>query len=612
MIMSLLAIGLCVLVLGVWAARGFLSSMIHMVCTLIAGAVAFASWEPISYFLLDFAKDGSQVLRDTAWALGLALPFAATLAILRLITNAVIRSNATTVRAIDMVGGGLCGAVSGIITAGIIVISIQFTRLDTEFWGYRPIEYTGSGSVERSSPLIFPVDKITARTYAYFSTQSLVNDEDTSLERLYPDLDIVPTSLRTTFGDGKAKNTLHPDDFEVMARYTVGEGRNLPIDQLLADRWGAGAAQKATTPEGGSYPNGSTIQGFAIKFNAGSKESNGQVVFGNAQVRLVCTDSEGTSWTFFPIAAVMQAEAAKLTLRRFRFDAPDVYFASVGGSSHSGFGVEFAVPPGFTPVALYVKNVRVMANEGRLAVPAAQYATTAERDNAVADGSLANLAGANLEVAENKYGGKTPGEVAEGPVSVRFDPTKFDDTTGLRISDRLPFTLHLTTVRGLTIEDEQKKNIISRGMQAFSREELSNIPLERSLQVQRLSVTNDTIIVQIDVSLGKQMSYISRPNLIEDDSKPVNLVDSNGTTYEPVGYVYENSADGSKTVSYDPGRPIMSLRELPGLSKSRPNDKLMLIFRVSRGVNLKTLGIGGETLAEFKPPILLNQPQGAN
>ncbi len=167
-------------------------------------------------------------------------------------------------------------------------------------------------------------------------------------------------------------------------------------------------------------------------------------------------------------------------------------------------------------------------------------------------------------------------------------------------------------MRGLTIEDEQKKNIISRGTQAFSREELSNIPLERTLQVQRLSVTSDTIIVQIDVSLGMQMCYISRPNLIEDDSKPLNLVDSNGTTYEPVGYVYENSSDGSKTVSYDPGRPIMSLRELPGLSKSRPNDRLMLIFRISRGVNLKTLGIGGETLAEFKPPILLNQPQGNN
>src|ERR1043165_2747152 len=140
MVFSLVAIAVVGVVGYIWCTRGFYSSFLNMVCVIIAGAIAFAFWEQVALKLMEMSPQQGLMsfLGSNAWGLSLALVFAASLAILRAIVDATLRANATCSTVADYVGGGVCGAISGILSSGILVISIGYMRLDTEFMGYQP------------------------------------------------------------------------------------------------------------------------------------------------------------------------------------------------------------------------------------------------------------------------------------------------------------------------------------------------------------------------------------------------------------------------------------------------------------------------------------------
>lgn len=89
MIFSAFAI-LVVLLSGyVWMLRGFFSALLHLVCTVAAGAIAFGFWEVLANLLLD--QGGA--LENSAWGIGLALPFALSLIPIRIVFDKLIPAN---------------------------------------------------------------------------------------------------------------------------------------------------------------------------------------------------------------------------------------------------------------------------------------------------------------------------------------------------------------------------------------------------------------------------------------------------------------------------------------------------------------------------------------
>ena len=78
MIMNILAIAILGGVAYAWGAKGGFSSLLNCICVVLAGAIAFALWEPTANLLIENAgKTGfSSLLADIAWGAGLALPFA--------------------------------------------------------------------------------------------------------------------------------------------------------------------------------------------------------------------------------------------------------------------------------------------------------------------------------------------------------------------------------------------------------------------------------------------------------------------------------------------------------------------------------------------------------
>src|SRR5882757_4289866 len=117
MLMLLFTLAIVGVTAYIWCTRGFFSSLIHMVCVIAAGAVAFGVWEPVSYFLIkSFPERGfGSALGEMAWGLGLAVPFALTLAILRGVIDKLLPFNAQVEGPANYIGGVICGLVSGVI-----------------------------------------------------------------------------------------------------------------------------------------------------------------------------------------------------------------------------------------------------------------------------------------------------------------------------------------------------------------------------------------------------------------------------------------------------------------------------------------------------------------
>src|SRR6185295_6649521 len=256
MVLGLIAIGFTLAIAYIWVLRGFFSALIHLLCTVAAGAVAFAVWEPVSNWFLEKSPASGfwSVIGDSAWSLGLALPFVVTLVVLRIAMDVSLRAQCKLVPMADYVGGGVCGLLAGIISSGILVMSAGGFRLDAELMGYQPLAHQKTGNVTRQGGLLLPVDRITGSIYGTLSKTAFY-DSDDSLGRYYPDVYLVPGTLRMNNNDGEARNTLRAADLRIDARYTVGEGRNLPINELLSDQWNPGP-QRATDQFDKAYPVG--------------------------------------------------------------------------------------------------------------------------------------------------------------------------------------------------------------------------------------------------------------------------------------------------------------------------------------------------------------------
>jgi len=169
----------------------------------------------------------------------------------------------------------------------------------------------------------------------------------------------------------------------------------------------------------------------------------------------------------------------------------------------------------------------------------------------------------------------------------------------MRITEMLPFVIQKGQHGNLELDEENNKNIILTGDATMGLEVLQNRGLEKPIQIQRLLTTPDTIIVQVDVSAASKMSIAGQVRGQQRPEPPPALFDTNGTKYEPVGYIYQDET--KVVVSFKPGEPITSMTQLPNLSRSRPAQKLSLIFRCSRNVNLKHFGLGNKALGHLRP-----------
>ncbi len=603
--MNLLVIVIVGALTYLWVTRGFFSALINLVCVITAGALAFAFWESTALFLLAKApRTGfASFLWQSSWAFGLAIPFGISLALLRAVLDKVLPSNTVLEPAADFAGGGVCGLGAGLITAGIVVMSLGMLRVDRNFLGYARISQQG-GNNQSTTKLWVPVDDLVASLYGKASMGVFATDD--ALALYYPNVADVPEMLRSSEGGGKAMNVMIPASASVVRRYRVGvEGT--PLAQLIGPDQFENREQQAADFQGERFPAGSTLQGFTVQFAPSAREKNGQIVIGGTQIRLLVhgADDAGNSVAkdLFPVAAISLAAATPVRYGRWRFDAPNVFISSVGGASETLFTFEFVVPPNFQPVGLYIKGVRYdidpagaqFRENGGTAFRA--FDSVAERDTRLPNGDLSGqvIAYTPDELDLLNGGGPPPQEtVATNGVLTRNSIANFIVQKG--------------THQGLEID---RNNKIVQGQATFEEGMLQGRGLDRALRINQFqNPAADTAIVQVNVSVDSPNEILLA---VDEGARPtdrVQLVDTFGNRYDPVGYIYKERT--FVTISYFPGAPITALRDLPELSRSSSQQELYLIYRVSAPTTLASFEVGSVVIQSFmqEPLEVATQQQG--
>jgi hypothetical protein len=576
----------------VWCTRGFFSALIHMVCVLVAGAVAFGVWEPLSLLILKQSPESGTMsfLSGVAWALGLAVPFAVTLAILRVSIDKILPANAQLSTTGDYIGGGVCGLVSGVISAGILVLSVGYLRLDPEFMGYRSVDFGDRGSVVRSPGNLRPwVDRVTAGVYSHLSLTTMRTSTPLAVYR--PELDTDPGAMRITF-EGRSRNTVKRDGFSFNGWYIVGDqARPAPIERLLRDHW-IQTTQKAVDVTGEPIDRG-YLAGFLITFNSKAREKVGQVVVGNAQLRLVVqsTEDESDAKALHPVALIGRTNSpVRVEYARFRFDSSESFICSVGGESEAKMAFEFAVPEGYKPIRLYVKGVPVDLEDEPSFERPKKFADPSERDQAILSGSFAGMGDIGPILGPD-------GKPIELPAE-----NQATEVNPVQVTINLGFVIQKGTEGGLEVAQEGRSGYAIRGGRAvLDPRRLQTQGLDPKLAINRYSVDETTAVVQVEMSPRMRSAEFMRQLDEAPKDKPPALYDTNGNRYEAVGFFYRDSR--RVELSYDKQTSIRGLNAMPQVSRNNPDRQLRLVFVVNNGVEIREFRIGDVVMETYSPPI---------
>lgn len=590
-----------------WMPKGFFSAALHLVCTIVAGAIAFALWEPLSILLLRVAPTtgAGRVLLDSAWAVALGVTFSLAVILLRTATDSVIRKNANTSDQFNNLGGAVCGGLTGVICAGILTISLGTLRLGTQW----PLSVTYNDEAEGRGSIVFTknpmkpwVDVIVAKFYGMASSGALRPLDGISLAHQYPEgVHVMQAALRLTNSEGKGRNTLKPKDGTLNPKFdfVVGDPlRGSPLSSLLDnDKWGTGQ-HDVVDLHGNPIKNGYLV-GLAVDFGPGARESGGgaQIQITNAQVRLLTEDADGNTRSAFPVAVYFPFEGSSTRVGRMRFDAGSVenplVAASSGGQANAPFTFEFVVEPGFKPITLFVRGVR--------------YDVSGMLDRLPDTQKLAKVTGSDgrdqwlsrtYDPEDTVTSWDRQGQVVTRQIRIRPDNEQRASRgiplrdVGFTINNNLPFTLKAGETGGLGVQDVDGKNLITDGENTFNTESIKNaLTTERSLQVRQFQVPDDVRLVHLDIGTSSMLGLFSPLMTGHPRNMPPQLVDTNGAVYEPIGATFQDQT--LSYVRYTPSRPIRSINDLRfPPSQSNPDAKVSLIFRVSSGVQIRFYRIG--------------------
>lgn len=573
-----------IFVLGIgytWMTRGVFNSMLHALCVFFAGAIAFAVWEPLAMIFLGLSD--MPLVEAIAWGVSLILPFVVMMIVFRVITDKVVKANIRSATAVDYAGGALFGLISSGLTAGILVIAIGYMRLPSTFLGYQPVAYSternGAGSLVEGSKLWLPVDSITAMVYSNLSEGSMSSAQ--SLKTWYPDLTLTGYAARINPGEGAARNAITEDAFKVVSSYTVGT----PTDAMslsVGDHSFVDINGKAITPQMAGY-----VAGYVVEFGPKAKEKGskgGQVVVSNGQIRLLTEKKDGTTSTIFPIAAISESSKPG-QYGRWLFDSEDLFITSSGGKSRIPMGFEFFVPADETPIALYVKNIRVPVSSINATK---EFATASARENLIRSGAL--LTGEQV---------KREFELTEA-ITLGSDQrdVKYSESIGTVMPSQL------VKQRGLRINED---NEITEGSGKFISEEIGrkNTPQTKSLRVEKFTFGNSQRMIQVQVGSGIEGGFLSEAAKIAEADQPFMLIDTDGNEYEAVGFISEDQGTDIYEIRYTPGSTLSGFNEpgLPNISQSKDGQKLTLIFLVSTRVQIQYFTIGDVVQMIFDPPL---------
>ena len=535
MILNIAVIALVLFIAYWWANQGLFSAILHCLCVIAAGALAFAFWEPI---VVGFLLKGND-FDNYAWGMTLGGLFIAFLFVLRLLCDHFAPSNVRFPPAANLVGGGIFGLIAGVLTAGITCISCGLIQAPVEIMGYvgwaRAAD--AGGAPMQLNKMMLPAAEMTEKFYATLSRGSLSPFRSTPLAEYYPRLADSSLSLhRDSFSDGEARVAMAPDSV------TVGE---VLFDPAFA------------------VAEGSTAGTFAVDFtvDSGAFDAGEQFIISNAQVRI--TSDEKNPKLAFPTKFYQPMSDG--TSRLYPFDDISNFATSVPGEQDVKLTFLFPAdgfPAGKQPKFIFVKGLRF------------QLPTMTE-----------------ISDLETRLNGEETDVVEQDDSSA--DGGFVDDISNwIAVKNSiLPVQMNTNMASPMTHVVGKTGNFLSGGKGVYRIG--ATMSISRSQRISGFSHADGTELILLDVSRreGGIDLYGDGSAAIKALGRdvPLELVDSRGKGYKPTGYIWERTNDVE--LNYEPSKPIQKLSQLPSQPSSGEN-KLKLVFVVPLGTNITGVRLG--------------------
>lgn len=543
MILNVLVVAAIGFIAYWWMSQGALSAILHCVCVMVAGALAFALWEPIvvNYLLTGGAFD------NYAWGMTLSLVFAVLLLVLRVASDKLVPFDIPLQKYANMAIGAGAGIASGVLTVGILLIACGFIQgpVDLfEFTGYAR-DPKNQGQPAQLAKLWVDAPRYTESFFASVSRGGLSPGRG-SFATNQPGLAQMALSLhKDTFKKGDARTTIPPESVT---------GLELVFD-----------------PTGGS--NGSGV--YAVRFTVDTKAfDQGQFILSAAQARLA--DASSNPRVMFPRQFNQPMEDG--STRTYSFEDTGNFATTPPGQQSGTFVLLFDAPKsgpasGSSPrgeMNFFLKGLRFSFK---------QFPTES--------GGVARLTGSDA-----------------GLTAPAFDVTKedggfvFDAQDLVAVINTLrPVSLSTNDVKSLQFKTTDGGNFISGGTSTFPKG--ASVTISRNLVVKGFLCQPGTTIVMVDVSRGKERGmdiWGDRSPKVKEilSSAPLELVDKRGKGFRPVGYVWERLSDVE--ISFEPTKPFATVDALPSQPSSGENT-LRLVFIVPLGSEIVGLRVGKISVA---------------
>lgn len=319
-VFNLLVAGLVLLIAYWWGNQGFFSAIIHLVCVIVAGAIALALWEPLTVGLL--LRGG--FFDSYAWGFGLVGLFTVLLFVLRLATNRLVPANVHLPHWANLAGGLPVGAAAGVLTVGILLIGVGFVQSQREILGFVGYAVNSqSGQVSRVNSLWLPAHRWTAGFYGWASVTSLRSGRP--LQHYSPDLDHLAASLvRGSALGGRGSVSLAPNAATIQGAYQCPDLGRCAVK---------------------------------VSFGRGARDFGSMLTVSAAQMRLIAwPQGKAKPYVSFPLR--WSQEVKDGGIKTFQFDDISHNITSIPGRERSEVTIEFPFPAELQPRFIQIKGTR--------------------------------------------------------------------------------------------------------------------------------------------------------------------------------------------------------------------------------------------------------------
>lgn len=532
MVLSAIVVAIVLLIAYWWANQGLYSALLHFLCVVVAGAIAFALWEwvTVTFFLRGIRFD------EYAWGVTLIGLFAILLFALRLVADKFAPNEPRMPTALNYGLGAVFGLGAGILSVGVVLTGWGFIQASTDILGYEGFRRSqqASGQPTQTQPNLPPTLILNATELVFGSlSQGAFTpiDSDVTLATAFPRFaELAGSAMRDSFNEGKGKISIPPDSIK------VSDLAELPA-------LGQGA--------------------YSLRIDVTQAAFDRRTMFSlsASQVRLIGDDPSDPA-VAHPTEFGQQNTANDPLFYPYTFSDLTYFASSPSGAQSAAFYLVFpkSAMRGQKPKYLQIKGLRIPLPPPTVE---ATIASTAQLlDQRVGRGS-AEVAQALREVFQN-----TTTAMGLGGSLIEANATINPATGNI---NSLPGTLMTDSERRLTSGAGEFR----RGAQTI---------MNRELRVDSILQPPGTRIIRVDASRGISpidLYNVDRVRALRrkaGDDASVEIVDQNFQTYQPFGYIWERQREGMIRVYLD--LPPGGRWTLGNLPVTGDEDRLYLLFRL--------------------------------